>query len=135
RIVYGGPCPPRGHGSHHYRFRLLALSVGPWLEHVARFDREPHVRTSTGRRGSALSRRLRNANDRTLSGGDPARPWPVIVWSGVRPDRAPISIAPAPHPWWAAGPFRSRARQKQSGAPRLSGTGVPYNIKPSIRKG
>ncbi|MCS6879253.1 MAG: YbhB/YbcL family Raf kinase inhibitor-like protein [Geminicoccaceae bacterium] len=25
---YGGPCPPRGHGTHHYRFRLLALSVG-----------------------------------------------------------------------------------------------------------
>jgi Raf kinase inhibitor-like YbhB/YbcL family protein len=27
RIGYGGPCPPRGHGSHHYRFRLLALSI------------------------------------------------------------------------------------------------------------
>jgi Raf kinase inhibitor-like YbhB/YbcL family protein len=24
---YGGPCPPRGHGLHHYRFRLLALDV------------------------------------------------------------------------------------------------------------
>ncbi|MGO9398876.1 MAG: YbhB/YbcL family Raf kinase inhibitor-like protein [Xanthobacteraceae bacterium] len=24
---YSGPCPPRGHGNHHYRFRLLALSV------------------------------------------------------------------------------------------------------------
>ena len=24
---YGGPCPPRGHGPHHYRFRLLALDV------------------------------------------------------------------------------------------------------------
>jgi Raf kinase inhibitor-like YbhB/YbcL family protein len=24
---YGGPCPPRGHGPHHYHFRLLALSV------------------------------------------------------------------------------------------------------------
>jgi Raf kinase inhibitor-like YbhB/YbcL family protein len=24
---YGGPCPPHGHGTHHYRFRLLALSV------------------------------------------------------------------------------------------------------------
>lgn len=22
---YGGPCPPRGHGPHHYHFRLLAL--------------------------------------------------------------------------------------------------------------
>ena len=24
---YGGPCPPQGHGTHHYRFTLLALSV------------------------------------------------------------------------------------------------------------
>lgn len=24
---YGGPCPPPGHGTHHYHFRLLALSV------------------------------------------------------------------------------------------------------------
>lgn len=24
---YGGPCPPPGHGTHHYRFRLLALDV------------------------------------------------------------------------------------------------------------
>ena len=27
RSGYGGPCPPRGHGSHHYHFRLLAVSV------------------------------------------------------------------------------------------------------------
>lgn len=27
RTGYGGPCPPRGHGSHHYHFRLMALSV------------------------------------------------------------------------------------------------------------
>lgn len=25
--AYGGPCPPRGHGAHHYHFRLLALST------------------------------------------------------------------------------------------------------------
>jgi len=25
--AYGGPCPPPGHGPHHYRFRLLALST------------------------------------------------------------------------------------------------------------
>jgi Raf kinase inhibitor-like YbhB/YbcL family protein len=25
-VGYGGPCPPRGHGIHHYRFRLLAIS-------------------------------------------------------------------------------------------------------------
>lgn len=24
---YGGPCPPRGHGSHHYVFELFALTV------------------------------------------------------------------------------------------------------------
>lgn len=24
---YGGPCPPKGHGPHHYRFNLLALNV------------------------------------------------------------------------------------------------------------
>ena len=23
---YGGPCPPRGGGTHHYHFRLLAIS-------------------------------------------------------------------------------------------------------------
>jgi Raf kinase inhibitor-like YbhB/YbcL family protein len=27
RRGYGGPCPPHGHGLHHYHFRLLALSV------------------------------------------------------------------------------------------------------------
>jgi Raf kinase inhibitor-like YbhB/YbcL family protein len=25
--AYGGPCPPRGHGLHHYHFRLMALSI------------------------------------------------------------------------------------------------------------
>lgn len=24
-VGYGGPCPPRGHGTHHYHFRLIAL--------------------------------------------------------------------------------------------------------------
>ncbi len=27
RPGYGGPCPPPGHGTHHYRFRLLALGI------------------------------------------------------------------------------------------------------------
>ncbi|WP_315785466.1 YbhB/YbcL family Raf kinase inhibitor-like protein [Bradyrhizobium sp. SZCCHNPS1003] len=27
KIGYGGPCPPPGHGVHHYHFRLLALSA------------------------------------------------------------------------------------------------------------
>ena len=26
RRGYGGPCPPEGHGEHHYHFRLMALS-------------------------------------------------------------------------------------------------------------
>ncbi|QGM47064.1 YbhB/YbcL family Raf kinase inhibitor-like protein [Methylocystis heyeri] len=25
-VGYGGPCPPRGHGPHRYRFRLIALN-------------------------------------------------------------------------------------------------------------
>ncbi len=25
--AYGGPCPPVGHGRHHYHFRLLALDI------------------------------------------------------------------------------------------------------------
>jgi Raf kinase inhibitor-like YbhB/YbcL family protein len=31
RRGYGGPCPPRGHGAHQYRFTLLALDT-PKLE-------------------------------------------------------------------------------------------------------
>lgn len=27
RFGYGGPCPPPGHGVHHYHFQLLALDV------------------------------------------------------------------------------------------------------------
>ena len=25
---YGGPCPPQGHGAHHYHFKLFALDTG-----------------------------------------------------------------------------------------------------------
>ena len=25
---YGGPCPPKGHGPHHYHFKLFALETG-----------------------------------------------------------------------------------------------------------
>jgi hypothetical protein len=24
---YGGPCPPKGHGQHHYHFKLFALGI------------------------------------------------------------------------------------------------------------
>ena len=27
RIGYGGPCPPRGHGAHHYYFKVYALDI------------------------------------------------------------------------------------------------------------
>jgi len=27
KVGYGGPCPPHGHGPHHYHVRLLALST------------------------------------------------------------------------------------------------------------
>lgn len=27
KMGYGGPCPPHGHGVHHYRFQLMALDV------------------------------------------------------------------------------------------------------------
>lgn len=27
KVGYGGPCPPKGHGTHHYHFRLSALDV------------------------------------------------------------------------------------------------------------
>ncbi len=37
RPGYGGPCPPKGHGNHHYRFRLMALDVPALdLPHSAR---------------------------------------------------------------------------------------------------
>ena len=33
RTGYGGPCPPHGHGPHHYHFRLLALSSASLTVH------------------------------------------------------------------------------------------------------
>lgn len=44
RPGYGGPCPPRGHGVHHYRFSLLALGVdrlaAPHNAHCRDVERE-----------------------------------------------------------------------------------------------
>jgi Raf kinase inhibitor-like YbhB/YbcL family protein len=33
RSGYGGPCPPRGHGTHHYHFTLYAVDVHPLPVH------------------------------------------------------------------------------------------------------
>ncbi len=38
-VGYRGPCPPKGDGSHHYRFSLLALSVDRLGVHA-----DPHCR-------------------------------------------------------------------------------------------
>ena len=27
RVDYDGPCPPKGHGEHHYHFRVFALDT------------------------------------------------------------------------------------------------------------
>jgi phosphatidylethanolamine-binding protein (PEBP) family uncharacterized protein len=48
---YDGPCPPTGHGTHHYHFRLAALDT-------------PRLVLSPGNRGS---RRL--AGGRTAHSG------------------------------------------------------------------
>lgn len=42
RPGYGGPCPPHGHGVHHYHFRLSALS--------SHLDAAPSARCSEIRR-------------------------------------------------------------------------------------
>jgi Raf kinase inhibitor-like YbhB/YbcL family protein len=38
KVGYGGPCPPRGHGVHHYHFRLYALDTE--LKLVPRIKRQ-----------------------------------------------------------------------------------------------
>jgi Raf kinase inhibitor-like YbhB/YbcL family protein len=32
KLGYGGPCPPRGHGVHHYHFKVYALDMVPALK-------------------------------------------------------------------------------------------------------
>ena len=38
RLGYGGPCPPPGHGPHHFQFTLYALSRPVELEPGATID-------------------------------------------------------------------------------------------------
>lgn len=44
RIGYGGPCPPPGHGTHHYRFTVYAL--------------DQHIDLDAGATRGALERRM-----------------------------------------------------------------------------
>lgn len=37
-LGWGGPMPPKGHGTHHYHFRLYALDAPTGLEHGATKD-------------------------------------------------------------------------------------------------
>jgi len=43
---YGGPCPPKGHGPHHYHFKLFALNVG-------RLDIDPNAKVADVEREAA----------------------------------------------------------------------------------
>ena len=46
KVGYGGPAPPRGHGLHHYHFRLYALDAPLNLEAGA--SKEDVVQAMTG---------------------------------------------------------------------------------------
>jgi Raf kinase inhibitor-like YbhB/YbcL family protein len=46
RVGYGGPMPPRGHGVHHYYFKVYALDIE--LEAEARLTKEQFLETMKG---------------------------------------------------------------------------------------
>ena len=110
KIGYGGPCPPKGHGPHHYHFKLFALDVdrlgveaGARIEDVeaaaqehalgqSRADR--HVRAEVIQFGSKLVRPERSreaAQSRAL--GTTAEQTPLRLRSG-RTRLAPGSPPP-----------------------------------------
>lgn len=46
RVGYGGPCPPKGHGVHHYRFHLHALDQALGLQEAfSRHDIDGALKT------------------------------------------------------------------------------------------
>lgn len=48
KIGYGGPCPPEGHGPHHYHFKLYALDAMLDLEPgVSREELDAAMKTHT----------------------------------------------------------------------------------------
>ncbi len=47
RAGYGGPCPPKGTGVHHYSFRLYALSIEPQLP--GNLDKEELLKAMQGK--------------------------------------------------------------------------------------
>lgn len=51
RRGYGGPCPPPGHGPHHYRFTLIALDV----RSLGLRDGAPYRDVERAARGHALA--------------------------------------------------------------------------------
>jgi Raf kinase inhibitor-like YbhB/YbcL family protein len=46
--AYGGPCPPPGHGTHHYHFTLYALGNPPSLSEGASMDEMRGALTTSG---------------------------------------------------------------------------------------
>ena len=56
---YGGPCPPKGHGPHHYRFKLYALDI-------ARLGLSSDAQSREGRERGAKARHRPRPDHRDL---------------------------------------------------------------------